>query len=57
VVAGETTMNDDEKILELEKRIKELERRLVYHWHTCMGSVVDAKGAAMWFDSLGEWHK
>jgi hypothetical protein len=50
-------MNDDEKILELEKRIKELERRLVYHWHTCMGSVVDAKGAAMWFDSLGEWHK
>ena len=50
-------MNDDEKIQELEKRIEELEKVLVYHWHTELGSVVDAKGAAVWFDSLGQWHK
>lgn len=48
-------MTMEEWAAALEKRIEKLELRMVYHYHTGMGSVVDERGAAVWFDSLGEW--
>lgn len=46
----------DEKIVELEKRIKELERILAYHYHDAMGSA-SIGNAAVWFKSMGPFRK
>ena len=46
----------DEKIIELEERIKEIERVLAYHFHSAMGDPSIGE-KSVWFKSMGEFQK
>ena len=47
----------DEKIAELEERIKKLESTLAFHYHDEMSSACIGHSAAVWFESMGPYRK
>ena len=51
------TNEEKEKIDKVEKRLKEVESLLAYHYHGPLGCPYVGNGRTIWFKSMGPYQK